>query len=79
MYMSAIWEVTKPSHSFYLVMYLQCYLPRMDKQDILQSICDVMGQNQSHVTKHEMAEICIFSENVKIYPFFVFTKNKIFV
>ena len=42
-------------------------------------ICDVMGQNQSHVAKHKMAEICIFSENVKICPFFVFIKNKIFV
>ena len=41
--------------------------------------CDVMGQNQSHVAKHKMAEICIFSENVKICPFFVFIKNKIFV
>ena len=38
-----------------------------------------MGQNQSHVAKHKMAEICIFSENVKICPFFVFIKNKIFV
>ena len=42
-------------------------------------ICDVMGQNQSHVAKHKMAEISIFSENVKICPFFVFIKNKIFV
>ena len=41
--------------------------------------CDIMGQNQSHVAKHKMAEICIFSENVKICPFFVFIKNKIFV
>ena len=41
--------------------------------------CDVMVQNQSHVAKHKMAEICIFSENVKICPFFVFIKNKIFV
>ena len=42
-------------------------------------ICDVMGQNQSHVAKHKMAAICIFSKNVKICPFFVFIKNKIFV
>ena len=42
-------------------------------------ICDVMGQNQSHVAKHEMAEICILFENVKICPFCVFIKNKIFV
>ena len=41
--------------------------------------CDVLGQNQSHVAKHKIAEICIFSENVKICPFFVFIKNKIFV
>ena len=41
--------------------------------------CDVMGQNQSHVAKHKRAEICIFSENVKICPFFVLIKNKIFV
>ena len=38
-----------------------------------------MGQNQSHVAKHKMAEIRIFSENVKICQFFVFIKNKIFV
>ena len=38
-----------------------------------------MGQNQSHVAKHKMAEICIFSENVKICKFFDFIKNKIFV
>ena len=38
-----------------------------------------MGQNQSHVAKHIMAEIYIFSENIKICPFFVFIKNKIFV
>ena len=44
-----------------------------------QKICDVMGQNQSHVAKHKMAEICIFCENVKICPFFVFINNKIFV
>ena len=42
-------------------------------------ICDVMGQNQSHVAKHKMAEICIFPENVKICLFFVFIKNKIFM
>ena len=41
--------------------------------------CDVMGQNQSHVAKRKMAEICIFSENVKICPFLVFIKNKILV
>ena len=40
---------------------------------------DVMGQDQSHVAKHKMAEICILSENVKICPFLVFIKNKIFV
>ena len=38
-----------------------------------------MGQNQSHVAKHKMAENCIFSENVKICPFFVFIEKKIFV
>ena len=37
--------------------------------------CDVMGQNQLHVAKHKMAEICIFSENVH----FLFTsKTKYF-
>ena len=41
--------------------------------------CDVMGQNQSHVAKHETAQICILSENIKICPFFVFIKNEIFV
>ena len=41
--------------------------------------CDVMGQNQSHVTKHKIAEIYILSENVKICQFFVFIKNNIFV
>ena len=50
---------------------------RMDSKNC--HICDVMGQNQSHVAKHKMAEICILSENVKICPFFVFIKNKIFV
>ena len=29
-------------------------------------ICGIMGQNQSHVAKHETAQICILSENVKI-------------
>ena len=43
------------------------------------TICDVMAQNQSHVAKHKRAEICILSENVKLYPFFVFIKNKIFM
>ena len=42
-------------------------------------ICDVMGQNQSHVAKHETSKICILSENVKICPIFVFIKNEIFV
>ena len=42
-------------------------------------ICDIKGQNQSHVAKHETAQICILSENVKICPFFVFNKNEIFV
>ena len=45
----------------------------------LVTICDVMGQNQSHVAKHETAQNCILSENVKIYPFLVFMKNEIFV
>ena len=31
-----------------------------------------MGQNQSYVRKHESAEICILSANVKICLFFVF-------
>ena len=31
---------------------------------------EVIGQNQSHVAKRKMAEICIFSENVKICQFF---------
>ena len=35
-----------------------------------------MGHNQSHVAKHKMAEICIFSENVKIYQFFVFIEKQ---
>ena len=39
--------------------------------------CDAMGQNQSHVAKHKRAEI--LSENVKLCPFFVSIKNKIFV
>ena len=38
-----------------------------------------MGQNQSHVAKHEKAEICILNEDVKICPFFVFNKKEIFV
>ena len=38
-----------------------------------------MGQNQSHVEQHKRAEICILFENVKICPFCVFIKNKIFV
>ena len=38
--------------------------------------CDVMGQNQSHVAKHKMAEFCFFSENVKVCPSFVFIKTK---
>ena len=42
-------------------------------------ICDVMGQNQSHVAKHETAQFCILSENVKICPFFVLIKKEIFV
>ena len=45
----------------------------------IEQICDVMGQNQSHVAKYETVQICILSENVKICPFFVFNKNKIFV
>ena len=39
--------------------------------------CDVMGQNQSHVAKHKMAEICIFSENVKKCPFLFSSKKKL--
>ena len=35
-----------------------------------------MGQNQSHVAKHKMAEICIFSENVNICPFLLSSKTK---
>ena len=34
--------------------------------------CDVMGQNQSHVSKHKMTEICIFSgkcQNMSIFCF----------
>ena len=38
-----------------------------------------MGHNQSHVAKYETAQICILSENVKIYPFFVSIKKEIFV
>ena len=38
--------------------------------------CDLMGQNQSHVTNHKRAEICILSENVKLCKFFVFIENK---
>ena len=38
-----------------------------------------MGQNQSHFAKHETAQTCILSENVKICPFFVFIINEIFV
>ena len=38
-----------------------------------------MGQNQSHVAKHETVQLCILSENVKICPFFVFNKKEIFV
>ena len=45
----------------------------------IKIICDVMEQNQSHVAKHETAQNCILSENVKIYPFFIFIKNEIFV
>ena len=39
-------------------------------------ICDVMGQNQSHVAIHKMTEISIFSENVKICPFFLFHQKQ---
>ena len=39
-------------------------------------ICDVMGQNQSHVAKHKMAEICIFSENVKNMSIFCFHQKQ---
>ena len=42
-------------------------------------ICDIMGQNQSHVAKYKRAEIYILSENVKICQFIVFIKNKMFV
>ena len=37
-----------------------------------------MGQNQSHVAKHKMAEICIFSKNVKIpvCPIFCFHQKQ---
>ena len=42
-------------------------------------ICDIIGQNQSHVAKHEAAQICILSEDVKICQFFVFNKKEIFV
>ena len=42
-------------------------------------ICDVMAQNQSHVTKHKKVQICILSENVKMCQFFSFIKNTIFV
>ena len=38
--------------------------------------CDVMGQNQSHVAKHETAQICILSENVKICQFFCFHQKR---
>ena len=38
-----------------------------------------MGQNQSHVAKHEIAQICILSEDVKICPLFVFNKKEILV
>ena len=56
-----------------------CGMPAKSYAQRAKALCDVMGQNQSHVAKHKMAEICIFSENVKICPFFVFIKNKIFV
>ena len=45
---------------------------------ILIHICDVMGQNQSHVAKHQTELISILSEDVKICSF-VFIKNEIFV
>ena len=38
-----------------------------------------MEQNQSHVGQHKRAKIGILSENVKICPFFVIIKSKIFV
>ena len=43
------------------------------------SLCDIIGKNQSHVAKHETAQICILSKNVKMCPFFVFIKKEIFV
>ena len=55
------------------MMYHTC---RNIKYKYLFPICDVMGRNQSHVVKHKMAEICIFSENVKICPFLFSSKTK---
>ena len=52
---------------------------RFSENKCLDLICDVMGQNQSHVAKHETAQICILSENVKICPFLVSIKNEIFL
>ena len=71
-----IWAVErkKGKHFFYFCHVLRFEItPRKD-----DDICDVMGQNQSHVAKHETAQICILSENVKICPFSVFNKNEIF-
>ena len=43
--------------------------------DIFVMFC-AMGQNKSHAAKHERAEICILSENVKICHF-LFSPNQL--
>ena len=60
-----------------LVLTFKEFGPFVEAQ--VYNICDVMGQNQSHVAKHETAQIYILSENVKICPFFVSIKNEIFM
>ena len=59
--------------------YHYTVIKRTFNNNYIITICDVMAQNQSHVAKHKRAEICILSENVKLYPFFIFIKNKIFM
>ena len=56
--------------------YHYTVIKRTFNNNYIITICDVMARNQSHVAKHKRAEICILSENVKLYPFFVFIKTK---
>ena len=64
---------------YIIYMFIQSHGVKCYQGQVFSDICDVMGQNQSHVAKHETAQLCILYENVKICPFFVFNKKEIFV